>query len=107
MAIEQPKWLMVVKLELINEEGEKVSRQMRFIITTGVELWKAKFILDKEDINVNSKKPGGIHSSCHVNMKSLYRPTSIAALFCLKNWRDSSTKFHISEVVLIADGRWP
>jgi hypothetical protein len=69
MAIEQPKWLMVVKLELINEEGEKVSRQMRFIITTGVELWKAKFILDKEDINVNSKKPGGIHSSCHVNMK--------------------------------------
>jgi hypothetical protein len=56
---------MMVKLELINEEGEKVGRQMRGI-TTGVELQKAKFAFDKEDINANSKKPGGIHSSCHV-----------------------------------------
>jgi hypothetical protein len=56
---------MMVKLELINEEGEKVGRQMRGI-TTGVELQKAKFVFDKEYINANSKKPGGIHSSCHV-----------------------------------------
>ncbi|EFX69869.1 hypothetical protein DAPPUDRAFT_328712 [Daphnia pulex] len=58
----------LVKLELINEEGEKVRRQMR-VITTGGELRKAKFMFDKEDINANSKKPGGIYSSCHVNME--------------------------------------
>ncbi len=39
------------------------------VITTGGELRKAKFIFYKEDINTNSKKPGGIHSSCHVNME--------------------------------------
>jgi hypothetical protein len=39
------------------------------VITKGGELWKAKFMLDKEDTIANSKKPGGIHSSCHVNME--------------------------------------
>ncbi len=61
-----PNWQMVVKLEFINEQGDKVGRQMR-VITTGVELRKTKFIFEKK----TSTQTGGIYSSCHVMERSL------------------------------------
>jgi hypothetical protein len=82
---EQPDGPMVVKLQLINQQGDKVRRHMRIIearvIETGEQRWKAKFTLDKDDINENCKQLDGtlmfnIEILCHVHMERA-QPTDI------------------------------